>query len=222
MKRRHMSLCFLVLCLTATLLVGVTSSAEYDPWVDGNDDGIIDIVDIVNLAIRFGEEGTPINKTALLLELQDRVAALETRMPQKGYISVPAAAFNPYESAWDTRNSGYHLFNYDSFDAWFFGSVQLPHGATVTNFTTYWKDSGTNYVECDLRRCSSNMIYTMASADSPEISGPGLGSSYDDTINYATVDNTQYMYTLYVSIPYSASHTDYYFNYAIIEYEYPA
>jgi len=66
------------------------------------------------------------------------------------------------------------------------------------------------------------MIYTMASADNPEISGPGLGSSYDDTINYATVDNSQYMYTLYVNIPYSASHTDYYFNYAIIEYEYPA
>jgi len=66
-KKRHIILCFLVFCLTPTLLVGVTSSADYDPWVDGNDDGIIDIVDIVNLAIRFGEEVTPINKTGFFL-----------------------------------------------------------------------------------------------------------------------------------------------------------
>ena len=63
-KKRHLILCFLVLCLTVTLLVGVTSSADYDPWCDVNDDGIIDIVDIVSLAIRFGEEGEPFTAKA--------------------------------------------------------------------------------------------------------------------------------------------------------------
>jgi hypothetical protein len=58
-KRKHAILGLLTFCLTATLLVGVTSSAGYDPWCDVNDDGIIDIVDIVSLAIRFGEEGEP-------------------------------------------------------------------------------------------------------------------------------------------------------------------
>ena len=106
-KRRHIAICFLAFCLTATLLVGVTSSAEYDPWCDMDDNGLIDIVDLVSLAIRFGEEGTPINKTELLFEvnatyskllsqikslnaslanLQDRVKSLETG----GFIGTPA------------------------------------------------------------------------------------------------------------------------------------
>jgi hypothetical protein len=58
-KKKFILLSLLSFCLIATLFVSVTSSAEYDPWCDINDDGIIDIVDIVNLGIRFGEEGTP-------------------------------------------------------------------------------------------------------------------------------------------------------------------
>jgi len=80
LKKRCLVMCLLTFCLTITLLVAVTSSVEYDPWMDTNDDGLIDIVDIVNLAIRFGEEGTPINKTALLLELQARVDELNATL----------------------------------------------------------------------------------------------------------------------------------------------
>ncbi len=71
-------------CLTSTLFmvipikseVGTTSANEYDPWIDTNDDGIIDIFDIAKLALAFGAEGTPINKTALLLDLLNRLDAL--------------------------------------------------------------------------------------------------------------------------------------------------
>ncbi len=56
---------------------GTTSSNEYDPWIDTNDDGIIDIFDIAELALAFGAEGEPINKTALLLEILDRLNSLE-------------------------------------------------------------------------------------------------------------------------------------------------
>lgn len=58
------------------LLVGITSSASYDPWCDLDDDGDIDIFDIVKLASAYGTSGTPINKTALLLEMQARIDAL--------------------------------------------------------------------------------------------------------------------------------------------------
>lgn len=58
------------------LLVGITSSVSYDPWVDLDDDGDIDIFDIVKIAGAYGTTGTPINKTALLLELEARVDAL--------------------------------------------------------------------------------------------------------------------------------------------------
>jgi len=211
-----MILAFLAFLLTATLLVGVTSSAEYDPWMDVNDDGIIDIVDIVNLAIRFGEEGTPINKTELLLDLLERV-------PRSGNISVAAGAFVPFTTIYDFRNLGYYLANRDaSANAYFYASVQLPHGATVTNFTIYWKDGGTDYVSCFLYRNNlTSGNEAMASAASPTPEAPGTGSSYDDTIDYATVDNNKYAYWLALKVPPSASHLDYFFYSTVIEYEYP-
>jgi S1-C subfamily serine protease len=59
-------------CFTATLFMIFPSSSqssrhEYDPWLDINDDGKIDIVDISKIALAFGTSGTPINKTGLLL-----------------------------------------------------------------------------------------------------------------------------------------------------------
>ena len=77
LKKKHLIMCLLVFCLTATLLVGVTSSADYDPWKDIDDNGVINILDILGLAVMFGEEGTPINKTELLLDLQTRIAVAE-------------------------------------------------------------------------------------------------------------------------------------------------
>ncbi len=98
-------------CLTSTLFmaipiksqVGTTSSNEYDPWIDTNDDGIIDIFDIAALALAFGAEGTPINKTALILELQSRVdslnASLIDLMNQLDNIyEVEIAAYCSYEN----------------------------------------------------------------------------------------------------------------------------
>jgi len=70
-----------------------------------------------------------------------------------------------------------------------------------------------------LRYNQTHNPQTMAWTTSP--GEPGNGYSYDDTIAYATVDNSRYAYYLEVSIPNSTSHTDYYFRYAIIEYEYP-
>lgn len=65
------------LLITSLFLIGVTASL-YDPWYDFDDDGDIDIFDIVDIAARYGTTGTPINKTALLLELAARIDALNT------------------------------------------------------------------------------------------------------------------------------------------------
>jgi len=69
-------------CLATTLcmVIPTRSSLEtnsYDPWLDINDDGNINILDISSLAIIFGTSGSPVNKTALLLELQDKIETLE-------------------------------------------------------------------------------------------------------------------------------------------------
>jgi hypothetical protein len=69
---------------TLILLVGITSSASYDPWCDLDDDGDIDIFDIVKMAGAYGTTGTPINKTELLLELEAKVDALSTTVASLG------------------------------------------------------------------------------------------------------------------------------------------
>jgi len=70
-------------CLTSTLFMikptrSQTGIGEYDPWVDLNDDGWIDIYDAITLANHFNTFGTPINKTALLLDLLARIDALNS------------------------------------------------------------------------------------------------------------------------------------------------
>jgi len=72
-------------CLTATLFMIMptrSSSAErqYDPWIDYNDDGKISIGDIVNTISFFGTSGEPINKTALLYNVNDTFTALLSRI----------------------------------------------------------------------------------------------------------------------------------------------
>ena len=76
LKKKYVVTAILVLCSTATLFLGITTSGtnyspasnnEYDPWIDLNDDGVIDSTDLGMLGVAWGTSGTPINKTALLL-----------------------------------------------------------------------------------------------------------------------------------------------------------
>jgi S1-C subfamily serine protease len=60
------------LSVTAVLFMIVPSHSllnvhSYDPLLDANDDGAINILDISKVAAAFGTSGTPIDKTALLL-----------------------------------------------------------------------------------------------------------------------------------------------------------
>ncbi len=218
-KKRYFAIALgVVSALFAGLLVNnvilAQSGGEYDPWIDTNDDGIIEILDLTYLGEIYGTAGTPINKTELLFDLLDRV-------PRAGNISVPAAAFVPWSSTTEWYILGGTLYNNGGGGLTFYAPVQLPHGATVTNLTSCWYDKGNDYVFCRLQRYDSEGVYNWtAVALSTGVSG--YGSSTADSINpaTATVDNNQYGYSLEVNIPYSASHSDYLFHLAIIEYEY--
>jgi uncharacterized coiled-coil protein SlyX len=71
-------------CLTATIFMVVPtksgSGSEYYPWADLNDDGKVDILDAISLANAFGTSGDAINKTALLLEVNETYTRLMSRM----------------------------------------------------------------------------------------------------------------------------------------------
>ena len=133
-----------------------------------------------------------------------------------GYVSVSAAAFVAIDSTANWRCSGGELYHLETGGVHFYGSVQLPDGVTVTNVTFHWIDWGGLNVQCQLKRYNRTMTLNMASMVSS--GDTGTGSSYDDTIDFATVDNSQNTYFLDVLLP-SGS---YYFLYTTIEYQYPA
>jgi hypothetical protein len=59
----------------------VVGGAVYNPWFDTDDNGIINMLDLYNVALIYGTAGTPINKTALVTDLENRIAALEAKFP---------------------------------------------------------------------------------------------------------------------------------------------
>jgi len=207
LKRKYMVVGLLAFCLAAGLFVGITTSgttpsitatAPYDPWCDINRDGVINIIDIVSLGIRFDTTGTPI--------------------PMEGNISVPAAAFVSCYSTYDTYNGGSSLQNNEvSATAYFVAALKLPHGATVTNVTFYWYDVDTTW-DVQLGLTLYNQTYAFSIAWCTSSGDSGYGSSYDDTIYYATINNNEYAYFLRLIIP--PCYEDLIFQYAIIEYQY--
>jgi len=72
-------------CLTATLfvIIPINSSPDiggYNPWLDIDDDGKIDMRDVSEVCRAFGARGDPINKTALLYEVNDTFTELLSKI----------------------------------------------------------------------------------------------------------------------------------------------
>ncbi|UCB60953.1 MAG: hypothetical protein JSW72_02525 [Candidatus Bathyarchaeota archaeon] len=68
MKRRHFTSAVITLALVIlsfSFLASVTATLPYDPWVDINDDGKIDIKDVAAAAARFGTSGETLAKAYL-------------------------------------------------------------------------------------------------------------------------------------------------------------
>lgn len=80
-KKRDLIIAVLIaFCLTTMLFlvkpIGSQTSGQYDPWLDINDDGKIDIRDVHAVAVAYGSSGDSINKTALLYNVNDTFTSL--------------------------------------------------------------------------------------------------------------------------------------------------
>ena len=115
---------------------------------------------------------------------------------QKGYIWINPLAFKQIEGANGYEESNIELCSSGYADM-YSTPVQLPNGAIITKMTIYWSDldSIVNAM-FSLGRTQANGENTveMAYVESTGSSGPG--SSLDTSINYATIDNSQYTYYL--------------------------
>jgi hypothetical protein len=99
-KPLTLTVIFGIIILVPSIFVGITRSdfppspdGEYSPWGDLNDDGIIDLFDIVWIAGRYDTTGTAINKT----ELVSLQSTLSTQIFQSGLLlHLPCGATTHY------------------------------------------------------------------------------------------------------------------------------
>jgi len=129
-KKKYIVTACLVVCLIVTFLailintVGSQPLIPYDdPWLDVNEDGKIDILDIKLVKLAFGSSGKSTGVRALLLELNASVAELEARVSDLesqglGFLPPPA-----YDSGWVTALA--------------FSWTVLEHGLNTTEVLVY-------------------------------------------------------------------------------------
>ena len=223
-----------ILLLVGSLLyysiVTAQGPGDYDLWYDTNDDGKIDMKDIGAMARKFGASGTPLNKTALLLELEQNLTVLreemialqlwvgrtvvdmiyevnvtlEARVPQRPIISIPAAAFIPEAANADNfaQVIGNQLRNWHAeLIATFYAPVQLPHGVNITRVYSFWYDNSSRSVETALYKYNNTFSgLRIAYLESPLKGRPGVGSSNTNEILEPIIDNYS-AYYLRVDIP---------------------
>ncbi|MDH4157622.1 MAG: hypothetical protein OEW00_10150, partial [candidate division Zixibacteria bacterium] len=118
-----------------------------------------------------------------------------TWQAKTSYVAISAAAFGPYQSGIEYLNFGQSLEKTGGGASVFFHAhVQLPQGAEVDRMTCYWEDGTIDNGQFTLYR--SHLIDGSADVMGlAETSGEsGNGSSYDDSIEYSPVDNSQYAY----------------------------
>jgi hypothetical protein len=143
----------------------------------------------------------------------------------QGNISVSYSAFVPrYHTDNVSYGPNYGLRNLNTADPVVcMAPLQLPTGFTITNVTFFFCDSDTDLLHFYLLRENQTVLDQMGYVEnSPASDTPGNDYISFSSIDYATVDNNQCHYYLYIGIPWSSDPFAYQFHYALIEYEYAA
>jgi hypothetical protein len=129
--------------------------------------------------------------------------------PASGVLTVPAAAFTPYEDGYAFFNFGWILSHNSGGTlpdqrGWYLAPVHFPHGATVTKMTFYWIRADAQQVgiaRLQRSQLGFDTYADMAVASSEPGSGGFIGSSTDSTIDQAVIDNNRFAYWLVLDLP---------------------
>jgi hypothetical protein len=236
-------LCSMILTLAFIQNSGSQASKQYDPWMDINDDGRIDMRDITQLCINFMATGDPVNKTALLynvnatltellsridqlnmtlIELQSKINTLETLLPPNKIRILPID-FSPVDNTQQYTKTPDELIG----GGIFYARIMLPHGAVVKNMSAVIYDglSGSYQIKIEFFREQNAppgvppSDGTLASILFNDPGAPGLIVKFDDTIDYPIIDNENYAY--YIRLWFELFSNNNELRWIEIEYEYP-
>jgi len=169
-------------CLSALMfaVIPIRSSTsglgEYSPWMDTNDDGKIDMYDIGNVAAQYMTSGDPINKTALLYDvnntftqLLNRIAILNSSLTElnqsnillQSQIDALSSRVNTLESNYSTMLARIDALEEKTAHPLPFSQTSTTYAATTT---TAWTDVVNLGVSITLEENSTLLIMFSAEA----------------------------------------------------------
>ncbi len=125
--------------------------------------------------------------------------------PVTSAISIPPAAFTPYENGYAFTNDGHSLYigtTQTPNSQFWLAPVQLPQDATITKFTFYWTNpSGSVQGSAALYRTSLNGNETeLAEIATSTSATPTFSSTTTFPAGTTGVDNTAYNYYIYLHL----------------------
>ena len=113
-----------------------------------------------------------------------------------GYLSMPAAAFQPFSDSTDYTNYGTWIYGTDQFIA----PVYLPHDAIVTRVTVYWRDVSASDLQFILIKYPLGSDTEINMAEGLSSGSSGEGTTVDDTIVDGKIDNIGHSYFFWVAL----------------------
>jgi len=119
--------------------------------------------------------------------------------PKTRHWSIAGASFIPYNTAANSfSKGGFALF---SSTGQFLAPVHLPDGATVTKLTVHYLNNSSSsfmsvvlYLVDMMGGAIENTLATVTATNT----GTNFGTTSSSSISYATIDNSQYAYNLFV------------------------
>ena len=156
----------------------------------------------------YGKANSP-NGYGIYSQGNAHVEGQLTWKPITSYLSIPAAAFTPYKNDHVYTNDGHTLTPGNSSSASYLAPVQLPQGATVTDFTFYWTDCSNDngyarLYRIDLAGNEISMVSPVSTSGGSSGGGGGscsTSSSNSTAISPAGIDNERYAYYVWLNLP---------------------
>jgi len=154
-KKDLIIVCLATFCLTATLFMAIpTRSANdpnYDPWIDNNEDGVIDIFDAIRFSNAFNTAGDPtknVSVTNLPLDEGGHLMVTASRLTKvmsiASNISVnwtSGYSGTNWTDAFSTDNYG-EMFIYVSITNWMFTYRNAPDATFRFEYEAYGATDG--------------------------------------------------------------------------------
>ena len=125
-------------------------------------------------------------------------------------LTIPAAAFHPYEDGYDYENHGRHLIHQHGpgnslTNGWYIAPVHLPDGVRINTLRFYYFENSSVAGVARLQRTLLGTgNYEELATVTTSIGSNSNGSSIDNTIQGGQIDNSRYAYWLVWDLPANA------------------